>query len=112
MIDLTNTKRIKGDASFRTFFRKTKNNRTSIIIFANKEKRKNLLIYDAINKILLKNNIIAPKLLFEKYSKGLIEIDDLGKKTVFEILKIKKKNYKIIFKKNIKFLIKIKKYKS
>jgi len=26
MIDLKNTKKIKGDASFRTFFRKTKNN--------------------------------------------------------------------------------------
>ena len=99
MINLKNTQKIKGDASFRTFFRKTKNNRSSIIIFANKEKRKNLLIYDAINKILLKNNIIAPKLLFEKYSKGLIEIDDLGKKTVFEILKIKKKIIKLFLKK-------------
>jgi len=111
MIDLKNTKKIKGDASFRTFFRKTKNNRSSIIVFANKEKRKNLLIYDGINKILLKNNIVAPKLLFEKYSKGLIEIDDLGKKTVFEILKIKKKNYQIIFKKTIQLLIKIQKIK-
>ncbi|MDB9792560.1 phosphotransferase, partial [Candidatus Pelagibacter sp.] len=54
-------KEIKGDASFRKFYRNTKNN--SIIVFANIEKIKNLLIYDAINKILIKNDIIAPKLL-------------------------------------------------
>ncbi len=86
MIDLTNAEVIKGDASFRTFFRKKIKNKSSIIIFAKKEKRKNLLIYDAINRILLKNNIVAPKLLSEKYSNGLIEIEDLGDKTVFQIL--------------------------
>ena len=31
---------IKGDASFRKFFRKIKNNKTSIIIYATKEKKK------------------------------------------------------------------------
>jgi hypothetical protein len=34
--------------------------KNSIIVFANREKIKNLLIYDSINKILIKNNIIAP----------------------------------------------------
>ena len=53
-------KEIKGDASFRKFYRNTKKN--SIIVFANKEKNKNLLIYDSVNKILIRNNIIAPKL--------------------------------------------------
>ena len=33
--------KIKGDASFRKFFRKKKKNFTSIIVFANKEKFKN-----------------------------------------------------------------------
>ena len=41
---------IKGDASFRKFYRNTKKN--SIIVLANREKIKNLLIYDSINKIL------------------------------------------------------------
>ena len=51
---MKNLKKIKGDASFRKFFRKKNKNRTSIIVFAKKEKLKNLLIYDAINKILIK----------------------------------------------------------
>ena len=54
--------KIKGDASFRKFFRKKNNNYTSIIVFAKKEKLKNLLVYDAINKILNKNKILAPAL--------------------------------------------------
>ena len=58
-------KEIKGDASIRKFYRNTKKN--SIIVFANIEKIKNLLIYDSINKILIKNNIIAPKLLSQNY---------------------------------------------
>ena len=41
--------KIKGDASFRTFYRSKKNN--SIVVYAKKEKKKNLLIYDAVNKI-------------------------------------------------------------
>ena len=111
MIDISNAKAIKGDASFRTFFRKKIKNKSSIIIFAKKEKRKNLLIYDAINRILLKNNIVAPKFLSEKYSKGLIEIEDLGDKTVFQILKNKGINQQIIYKKIIKLLNKIQKIK-
>ena len=44
-------KRIKGDASFRKFFRKKNKLKNSVIVYAKKEKSKNLLIYDAINKI-------------------------------------------------------------
>ena len=61
--------KIKGDASFRKFYRNTKKN--SIIVFANIEKIQNLLIYDSINKILIKNNIIAPKLLSQNFKKKL-----------------------------------------
>ena len=45
---------IRGDASFRKFYRRKNKHKTSIIIYANKEKEKNLLNYDAINKLLLK----------------------------------------------------------
>ena len=51
---MKNLTKIKGDASYRKFFRKKKNNYSSIIIIAEKEKFKNLLVYDAINKILIK----------------------------------------------------------
>ena len=40
-----------------------KKKKTSIIVFAKKERKKILLIYDAINKILIKNKILAPKLI-------------------------------------------------
>ena len=63
-----NIRKIKGDASFRKFYRKKENKFTSIIVKAHKEKEKNLLIYDSINKILNKNKVLAPKLYNEKYT--------------------------------------------
>ena len=98
-------KKIKGDASFRKFYRNKKKN--SILVFANKEKNKNLLIYDSINKILNKNNIIAPKLLSQNYKNNYIEIQDLGNKTVYQIFSKNKKNQYLIFKKAINVLNKI-----
>ena len=100
-------KKLKGDASLRTFFRNKKKNSSSIIVYANKNKRSNLLIYDSINQILLKNNILAPKLLSENYSKNYIEIEDFGDKTVFKLFKKSRINKLIIFKKIIRLLGKI-----
>ena len=54
MNNFQNLKPIKGDASFRKFFRKKNKNKNSIVVFAKKEKFKNLLVYDAINKIFIK----------------------------------------------------------
>ena len=57
---MKNLKKIKGDASFRKFFRKgIENDKSSVIVFAKKEKFKNLVIYDSINKILIKNLAIS-----------------------------------------------------
>ena len=80
-------KRIKGDASFRKFFRKKNKLKNSVIVYAKKEKSKNLLIYDAINKILIKNKVLAPKLLNEKYNNNYIEIQDFGNQRIFDVLK-------------------------
>ena len=91
---LKNLKKIRGDASFRKFYRNKKNK--SIIVFANKEKNKNLLIYDAINKILIKNKILAPKLVSQNYSNNFIEIEDLGFNTIYQLLE-KKKLIKILY---------------
>ena len=102
-----NIKQIKGDASFRSFFRNKKKNLSSIIIYAKREKKLNLLIYDTINKILIKNNILAPKLINENYSKNFIEVQDFGNQTVFQLLKKNSKNKLLIFKKIIKLLGKI-----
>ena len=61
MKSLAKLKKIKGDASFREFYRNRENK--SIIVISKKEKLKNLLIYDAINKILIKNHLssLSPK---------------------------------------------------
>ena len=90
LLDKTKLKKIKGDASFRTFYRKEINNKKSILVWSNKQKEKNLLIYDAINSLLIKNKILAPKLYNQNYKKNFIEIEDFGNDTVFNLLKKKK----------------------
>ena len=65
------------------------------------------MIYDAINQILLKNNILAPKLLSENYSKNYIEIEDFGDQTIFNLLKKSRTNKFVIFKRIIRLLNKI-----
>ncbi len=102
---MKNLKKIKGDASFRKFFRKKNKNLSSIIVISKKEKFKNLLIYDAINKILSKNKILAPKLYQENYSKNYLEIQDFGDDTIFKILSKRKNNKFYYFKKIINTLI-------
>ena len=112
MSEFQNLKSIKGDASFRKFFRKNNDNKNSIVVFAKKEKFKNLLVYDAINKIFNKNKILAPNLYEENYKKGYIEIQDFGDETIFKIL-LKKKNNKLkYFKKIVKILIQIQSIKN
>ncbi len=105
MLNFKKLKEIKGDASFRKFYR-NKNNH-SIVVYAKKEKLKNLLIYDAVNKILIKNKILAPKLLSHNYKDHLIEVEDFGDNTLFKILEKKKTNKEIIFKKTLKILVKL-----
>ena len=115
---MKNLKKIKGDASFRNFFRKKEDQFSSIIVYAKKEKFKNLLVYDAINKILNNQKILAPRLYSENYSENYIEIQDFGNQTIFDVLKKKKKKDTFnLFKKIIKLLhqiqsIKVKKIKN
>ena len=104
---MKNLIKIKGDASLRKFFRKKNDNFTSIIVFAKKEKFKNLLVYDAINKILNKNKILAPILYNENYSKNYIEIQDFGNETIFDRLNKKRSDKLGHFKKIINLLNKI-----
>jgi hypothetical protein len=99
--------KIKGDASFRTFFRKVNFQQNSIIVSAKKEKFQNLIVYDAINKILRKNKILAPDLYNQNYRKNFIEIEDFGNKTILNEIKKKNKNKFDYFKKIIDLLIKV-----
>ena len=102
--------KIKVDASLRTFFRKYKVKNSSIIVHCKKDKKKNLLNYDAINQILIKNKIIAPKLYYQNYKNNYIEIEDLGNHTIFDIFSKNKDNKNFsVYKKIILFLLKIQK---
>ncbi len=104
-------KKIKGDASFRFFYRKTNNKKNSIIVYATKEKEKNLLIYAAINSLLIENKILAPKLHKENYKQNFIEIEDFGDDTVFKLLRKSGSNKINLYKKSIDLLSKIQKIK-
>ena len=111
-MNLNNLTQLSGDASFRKFYRKKNKDKTSIIVFSKKEKKNNLLIYDAVNKILIKNNICAPNLIRQEYNKNFIEIEDFGNLTIYNKLKKKRSKKIIIFKKAIDLLIKLQKIKT
>jgi len=101
---LKNAEKLKGDASTRIFYRKKDKKTTSIIVYSNKDKKSNLLNYDSINQILLKNKILAPVLLSKNYKENFIEIQDFGNQTIFDILKKRKTNKIKIFKKIVDLL--------
>ena len=103
----SNLKKIKGDASFRTFYRKLSNKRNSIIVYASKKKEQNLLIYAAINSLLIENKIVAPKLYKENYKKNFIEIEDFGDDAIFKLLKKRGCNKINLYKKSIDLLSEI-----
>ena len=103
--------RIKGDASSREFFRKKNNGYSTVVVFSKKEKSKNLIIYDSINKILIKNKILAPALYNENYNKHNIEIQDFGNETIFKLLNKKNSNKFNYFKKIIELLNQIQQIK-
>ena len=111
ILNKKNLKKIKGDASFRVFYRKKNNKKNSIIVYAHKEKEKNLLIYDAINKLLIKNNILAPSMYNESYRKNFIEIEDFGNNTIFNLLKKNSAKKINLYKDSIDLLNKIQKIK-
>ena len=110
-VDELNLKKIKGDASFRTFYRKKNGNKKSIIVFASKDIEKNLLIYDAINNLLIKNKILAPRMYNENYKRNFIEIEDFGDNSIFKLLKKGETNKINLYKKSVDLLIKIQKIK-
>ena len=76
------------------------------------QKKKNLLIYDAVNKILIKNRILAPNLISHSYKKNFIEIEDFGNVSLIRVLKNKKNNKYLFFKKIINLLNKLQKIKT
>ncbi len=103
-------KKISGDASFREFYRIQKKANSSILVRSPKEKFKNLVVYAAINDLLRRNNIRAPRLINQYFDEDMMEIENLGDHSFLEIIK-KKKNKLAEYKRLIKILIKLQKIK-
>ena len=85
-LDRKKLKKIKDDASFRCFYRKKSNKKNSIIVYANKEKEKNLLIYDAVNNLLI--NLILKILL----AGAAIPSNNLNKRSLKWIYRTKRQH--------------------
>ena len=94
-MNLDKYKLLAGDASFRKFYRSTKN---SIIVFSKKNEYSKLVAYDEINRCLNENGVQAPKLKKQFYNKNYIEIEDLGNNSLFKLFNKNKNKNKIYFK--------------
>ena len=111
-MNLNKQKKLSGDASFRKFYRKKNYKHSSIIVYCKKQKKSNLLIYEAINNLLIKNNLPAPKMINNNYDENYIEIEDFGDLTVFQLLRKKKEKQLFYYKKILLLLKKIQKVKT
>ena len=103
-------KKISGDASFREFYKIEKNSKSTILVKANKDKFRNLIIYAAVNDLLIKNKINAPKLVQEYFHNNMMEIENLGNYSFLEHIKDKKNKFND-YKKLIELIIKLQKIK-
>ena len=101
-------KKISGDASFREFYKVEKNSKSTILVKANKDKYRNLIIYAAVNEVLIKNKIKAPKLIQEYFANNMMEIENLGSTSFLEYIK-NKKNKLYDYKKLVELIIKLQK---
>ena len=99
-------KQIKGDASFRKYFRIYNKNKSYILASAETEKKSNILNYVLINKFLNKQSIKAPIVLDFEYKNGLALLEDFGNRTYLQLVK-NSKNKLYIYKSLIKFLVKL-----
>ena len=101
-------KKISGDASFREFYKIEKKTNISILVRSSKDKFKNLIVYAAVNDLLRRNKIRAPKLINQFFNQEMMEIENLGDHSFSEIIR-KKKNKLSLYKKIVNILIKIQK---
>ena len=95
-MNLKNLKKLSGDASFRSFYRKKNYKQSSIVVFCKKQKKNNLINYEAINNLLIKEKLLAPKMINNNYRENYIEIQDFGNLTVLQLLKKKERKKTIL----------------
>lgn len=105
-IENSKIKEIKGDASFRKYFRVYQKDKSYILASAEKEKKSNILNYVLINKFLSERGINTPQVIDYDYKNGLALLQDLGDKTYLQLIR-KSKNKFRIYQSLIKYLIKL-----
>jgi len=98
--------KIAGDASFRNFYRVNIKNKKYIFIHCKKEKKVNLEKYAAINSFLIKNKLLAPKLIKLDLKSNCMLIEDFGDISYKNILDKKKNQFKY-YKKIVDVLLKM-----
>ena len=96
--------KVAGDASFRNFYRVNIKNKKYILIHCKKEKKINLERYAAINSFLIKNKLLAPKLIQLDLKSNCMLIEDFGDVTYKNILD-KKTNQLKYYKKIVDVLL-------
>ena len=102
---------LKGDASFRKYYRLKNLNRSFVLSHTDKEKNLNIKTYEKISTILRKKKILVPKVFCSDFKKGFNLIQDLGNKNFLNIIN-KSKNKFFIYKKIIFLLFRIQKINS
>ena len=105
-IENNKIKEIKGDASFRKYFRVYQKDKSYILASAEKEKKSNILNYVLINKFLSERGINTPQVIDYDYKNGLALLQDLGDKTYLQLIR-KSKNKFRIYQSLITYLIKL-----
>lgn len=98
--------KVAGDASFRNFYRVNIKNKKYILIYCKKKKKINLERYAIINSFLIKNKLLAPKLIQLDLKSDSMLIEDFGNVSYKNILDKKKNQFKY-YKKIIDVLLKI-----
>jgi len=98
--------KVAGDASFRNFYRVNFKNKKYILIHCKKEKKINLERYAAINSLLIKNKLLAPKLMQLDLKSSCMLIEDFGDVTYKNILDKETNQFKY-YKKIVDVLLKI-----
>jgi len=97
---------LKGDASFRKYYRLKNFRKSFILSHTEKEKNLNIKTYEKISTILKKKRILVPEVFCNDFKKGFNLIQDLGNKSFLNIIN-KSKNKFFIYKKIIFLLLRI-----
>ena len=91
-----------SDASFRRYFRLSKNNKSLILMDSSLEKS-SLKPFIKVTKLLRSVNLHAPEIIYEDTKKGFLILEDLGSKNLLNILT--EDNFKAYYKKCIDDII-------